>query len=45
VLETWPDKAHDVPGHALDCGHCLQEERPDEFFQAVSDFLADNAAS
>ncbi len=30
VLATWRAKAIDVSGHALDCGHTLQEERPTE---------------
>jgi len=28
VLATWREKAIDVQGHALDCGHTLQEEAP-----------------
>jgi haloacetate dehalogenase len=30
VLETWRDKATNVTGRALDCGHTLQEELPEE---------------
>ncbi|WP_441722643.1 MULTISPECIES: alpha/beta fold hydrolase [unclassified Inquilinus] len=30
VLETWREKARDVRGRAFDCGHTLQEERPEE---------------
>src|ERR1019366_5941015 len=30
VLETWRDKAIDVRGEALDCGHLLPEEAPQE---------------
>src|SRR3954468_8212589 len=30
VLETWREKALDVRGQALDCGHTLQEEAPEE---------------
>lgn len=37
VLETWREKALDVRGRALDCGHRLQEECPDE---ALSELLA-----
>ncbi|MDE1145860.1 MAG: alpha/beta hydrolase [Azospirillaceae bacterium] len=37
VLATWRDKATDVRGRALDCGHTLQEERPQE---VLSEFLA-----
>ncbi|AWN48913.1 hydrolase [Methylobacterium terrae] len=39
VLETWREKARDVRGRALDCGHTLQEERPDEVSAALLDFL------
>ena len=40
VLATWRDKAADVRGGPLDCGHLLQEERPDETLAALMDFLA-----
>ncbi|CAM2789869.1 Fluoroacetate dehalogenase [Methylobacterium mesophilicum] len=40
VLETWREKALDVQGHALDCGHTLQEERPDLVLTALASFLA-----
>ncbi|MBB5764164.1 alpha/beta hydrolase [Methylorubrum rhodesianum] len=39
VLETWREKARDVRGFALDCGHTLQEERPDLVLAALRDFL------
>ncbi|KQT60984.1 hydrolase [Methylobacterium sp. Leaf456] len=39
VLGTWREKARDVRGHALDCGHTLQEERPDEVAAALLQFL------
>ncbi len=39
VLATWRDKAQDVRGHALPCGHCLQEEAPDATTTALLDFL------
>lgn len=39
VLETWREKATDVRGHALDCGHTLQEELPEETLKALLDFL------
>jgi haloacetate dehalogenase len=35
VIETWKEKADDVRGHALDCGHFLPEEKS----EAVSDEL------
>ena len=39
VLETWREKAIDVRGRALDCGHTLQEERPDEVLKDLLAFL------
>jgi len=43
VLETWREKALDVSGHALDCGHFLPEERPDETAQALIGFFGGKA--
>jgi haloacetate dehalogenase len=39
VLQTWREKASDVRGRAVDCGHCLQEERPQEVLKELLDFL------
>lgn len=39
VLETWRERAEDVRGHAIDCGHFLPEEKPDETCQALYDFF------
>jgi haloacetate dehalogenase len=39
VLETWRAKAVDVRGRALDCGHTLQEEAPDETAAELLQFL------
>ncbi|WP_375463304.1 alpha/beta fold hydrolase [uncultured Methylobacterium sp.] len=39
VLATWREKATDVSGHALACGHTLQEEAPEETLAALLDFL------
>jgi haloacetate dehalogenase len=39
VLATWREKAIDVQGHALDCGHTLQEEAPAQTAAALIDFL------
>ncbi len=43
VLETWREKALDVQGHALDCGHLLQEEAPDALLQSATEFLSNRA--
>ena len=39
VLETWREKALDVRGRVLDCGHLLQEEAPRETLAALQSFL------
>jgi len=39
VAATWREKAADVRGYALECGHVLQEERPEETLQHLSVFL------
>lgn len=39
VLETWREKATDVQGQSLDCGHTLQEELPDEVLRALEAFF------
>lgn len=39
VLETWRDKARDVQGTALPCGHAIPEEVPEELTQAMLDFF------
>ncbi|HMR31680.1 MAG TPA: alpha/beta hydrolase [Geminicoccaceae bacterium] len=43
VLATWRDKALDVRGQALDCGHGLQEEMPGEVAAELLAFLAGEA--
>jgi haloacetate dehalogenase len=40
VLQTWREKAHDVRGRALDCGHTLQEECPQDVLEELHRFLA-----
>jgi haloacetate dehalogenase len=41
VLATWRDKcAAPVTGRALDCGHFLQEERPQEVLTELRQFLS-----
>jgi haloacetate dehalogenase len=39
VPATWREVALEARGHALDCGHYIPEERPDEFTDALLDFL------
>jgi len=39
-VEVWRAWADDVRGEAIECGHYLAEERPDETFRALLDFLA-----
>jgi haloacetate dehalogenase len=39
VLEVWRERAADVRGQAIDCGHFLPEERPDETCAALIDFF------
>lgn len=41
VLQTWRDRAIDVRGQALDCGHFLPEEAPQQTAQALLDFFSD----
>ncbi|HEX3723626.1 MAG TPA: alpha/beta hydrolase [Nitrolancea sp.] len=38
-LAIWRDWANDVQGHALDCGHFLPEEAPDETYDALCEFF------
>jgi haloacetate dehalogenase len=40
MLATWRMWADDVRGHALDCGHYLAEERPEETSAALNGFFA-----
>ncbi len=40
VLQTWREKATDVRGRPLHCGHILQEEAPDQVLQELLPFLA-----
>jgi haloacetate dehalogenase len=40
VLATWREKAVDVRGHALPCGHFIPEEAPDELLAELRPFLA-----
>jgi haloacetate dehalogenase len=40
VLDTWRDRAVDVTGHAVAGGHWLPEERPQEIFDALMEFVS-----
>jgi haloacetate dehalogenase len=42
VLATWREKANDVRGMALDCGHNLQEELPEKTAVALLEFLGES---
>ncbi|KPH85268.1 fluoroacetate dehalogenase [Komagataeibacter intermedius AF2] len=39
VVETWREKAVDVRGYAIDCGHSPQEEAPAELLYRLDAFL------
>ena len=41
LLECWRERAAEVRGLALDCGHYLPEEKPEETADALIDFFAD----
>lgn len=43
VLATWRDKATQVEGKGLPCGHTLQEELPEETTDALLEFLGQHA--
>ncbi len=38
-LDIWRDRADDVRGGPIPCGHFLAEEAPDESYRALHDFL------
>ena len=39
VLQTWRERALDVSGRAVECGHFLPEEAPDATFAALRDYF------
>ena len=41
VLESWRERAEDIRGRALNCGHFLPEEAPEESAREMLAFLAD----
>lgn len=40
VLETWKEKAVNVRGRAVDCGHFLPEEKPEDVYEDLINFLS-----
>jgi haloacetate dehalogenase len=40
VIETWREKATDVRGRPIQCGHTLQEEAPEDVLKELLGFLA-----
>jgi haloacetate dehalogenase len=38
-IEAWRERARDVAGFPLDCGHFIPEERPEETIAALLDFF------
>jgi haloacetate dehalogenase len=40
ILAAWRDRAEDVEGHALDCGHFIPEEKPEELQELLLNFFA-----
>jgi haloacetate dehalogenase len=40
VIETWKEKAVDVRGRALDCGHFLPEEKPEDVLGELINFFS-----
>ena len=41
MLSTWRERASDVQGRAIDCGHFLAEEAPDETVKEILAFLTE----
>lgn len=41
VLKLWRERAENVNGQAITCGHFLPEEAPDETYQALIQFLGE----
>jgi haloacetate dehalogenase len=45
VLSAWRQQADDIRGKALDCGHFLAEERPEQVTAELLTFLAADGAA
>jgi haloacetate dehalogenase len=43
VLAVWREHAENLRGHAIDSGHFIPEEAPDDAYQALRDFFAGDA--
>ncbi len=43
-MTPWQERAVDVRGKGLDCGHFIPEERPEELLAELKPFLADSEA-
>ena len=41
IVQTWRARAREVRGRALDCGHFIPEEKPDELHAELLQFLAE----
>jgi haloacetate dehalogenase len=39
-LDDWSERAMDVRGRALDCGHYIPEEAPEELSEELIPFLS-----
>ncbi len=44
VLGVWRDHAENVTGHAIDSGHFIPEEAPDDAYRALRNFFAGDEA-
>lgn len=42
ILASWRERAEDVRGQAIDCGHFLPEEAPEETTRKLLDFLLEH---
>jgi len=40
IADIWRERATNVTGHPLDCGHFLAEEKPEETLEALREFFA-----
>ena len=45
MLSVWRERADDVRGRALDCGHFIPEERPEEMVSEILSFVSEHEKS